>query len=179
MENGVLFKLVFICFFVISCSKKEFKKEALIGIWSIDSVYCNDQFSEGLFYSNAIVFDENNIDFPSTIDETFLKSKTYCKKEKWNFYYTDTLGYFFTFSSNCATLDTGYVKFINDENIRQLRFELKLSNAVYYGRKGLTYYPNEKDFFEKLESHSKKINLEDIHPEVEIENKDTFNRFTQ
>jgi hypothetical protein len=178
MANRLFCCITFILFWG-SCVKKEFKKDVLNGIWSLDSVYCNNEYNNRLFRSNLMEFDNDKIRFPRSVDENYMKTITFCKKKKWNFFYADSLGFYLTYSKDCNNLDTAYVRFINDKNIKQLRFELIFKHVVFFGRKGLTYYPKEKDLFEKLESLSKKINLENIHPELEIEIVDTFNRFTQ
>jgi hypothetical protein len=175
MKNKIFWCIAFISVFG-SCIRKEHKKDGLIGIWSLDSVYCNYEYNNRLFFSNLIEFGNDEIIFPKSLDEDFMKTITFCERKNWNFFYSDSIGFYITYSEDCIDLDTAYVRFINDINIRQLRFELKFKHMVFYGRKGLTYYPNERDFFSKLELLSKEINIENIHPVIVA---DSFNRFTQ
>jgi len=176
MANRIFWSIGFILF-LGSCVKKEFKKDVLNGIWSLDSVYCNYEYNNRLFRSNLMEFDNDKILFPRSMDENYMKTITFCKKKKWDFFYSDSLGFYLTYSKDCINLDTAYVRFINDKNIKQLRFELKFKHVVFFGRKGLTYYPKEKDLFSKLEMLSKPNSFENIHPEIEVVN--SYNRFTQ
>lgn len=158
-------KFWFICFLslmsVFSCQTNE-NKNALIGIWSIDSVYCNDEFSNGRFMSNLIIFEEDKIILPMSADENYMETFVYCKKNDWNLIYDDSVGYFFIFSNKCISQDTVLVRFINDRKIRQLRFQLKFSNVIYFGRKGLTQYPENEEYFQNLESLSRELDFSGV-----------------
>jgi hypothetical protein len=153
-----------LCFliFLFSCNSENSNKRALIGIWSIDSVYCNKEFSNKKFWSNLLLIEEDKLTFPKSIDNSYMETFISCNKKDWKFCFNDSLGYFLIFSNKCITNDTVYVKFINDKNIRQLRVELKFNSVVYYGRKGLTNYVEEENFFQELDSLSKNINLENL-----------------
>ena len=179
MLKKYIFFLVLIIYLSVSCSKREFNKKVLIGIWSVDSVYTKYEFNRGLFMSNLLLFEDNKIDFPQSAYESYLKTTLYCKKKNWDFLYSDTLGYFITYWGNCNTLDTAFIRFINDSNIRQLRCELKFKHAIYYARKGLAFYEAEREVYRKLETLSKVLSFDDIHSDPFEGMEDTFNRFTQ
>ena len=65
--NRLILKITIVVLLLISCNGKEFHKDVLIGIWSIDSVYYNNKFNNGLFFSNGLIFEKDKIIFPNSI----------------------------------------------------------------------------------------------------------------
>lgn len=173
-RNVSLF-LIFILIFIFSCNNERNWKKALIGLWSIDSIYCNNEFSNKRFWSNFILFEDDKISFPNSADESYTTTYVFCKKAGWTFNHNDTLGYYLTFSNKCISNDTIYVRFINDKKLKQLRFELKFKTVVYYGRKSLFNYSEEERFFQDLESFSKILDISDI--KINEEDSLVYNRF--